>query len=218
MAKTTIILVRHGETEWNREGRVQGQQDSALTPLGRAQAKQVAERLAMESVEVVYSSDSGRTMATANAIASRLNLPVNPEPRLREISVGSWEGLLIRELAERFPEEQAAWIKDRTRSRGGGETLGQLRERGWAAVADIAAANPGCTVVAVTHGGTIQAIAGHVMSIPIEKSRSLRGMENCAMTWIEFESDGWVQVKRYNVPAFGVAPLGDVEDELGEAQ
>lgn len=218
MAKTTIIMVRHGETEWNKEGRVQGQSDSRLTPLGRAQAKQVAERLAMESIEVIYSSDSGRTMETAQIISDRLHLPINPEPRLREISVGFWEGLLFKEAQERYAEEYANWLKDRTQGRGGGESLYRLRERGWSAVSDIAAANPGRTVLAVSHGGTIQAIAGHIMSIPLEKSRSLRGMENCNMTWLEFEADGWVQVKRYNVPAFGVAPLGDVEEELGEAQ
>jgi probable phosphoglycerate mutase len=212
-------MVRHGETEWNREKRIQGHSDSPLTALGRAQAKQVGERLAMEHVDAIYSSDSGRAMQTAGIIAQHLNhLEIIPEPRLREIYVGTWEGLYISELAERFPEEQAAYLKDRTGARGGGESLAQLRQRAWEAISDIAATNPGKTTVAVAHGGTIQAAAGHVLGIPLERSRSLRGMENCNMTWIEWEEDGWVQVKRYNVPAFGVAPLGDVEDELGEAQ
>jgi broad specificity phosphatase PhoE len=73
-------------------------------------------------------------------------------------------------------------------------------------------------VVVVSHGGTLQAIVSHVLNIPLEKWHGLRGMENCAMSWLESEEDGWVRLKRYNVLAFGVAPIGDVEDELGEAQ
>ncbi|MEI6046680.1 MAG: histidine phosphatase family protein [Chloroflexota bacterium] len=218
MQKTTIILVRHGETQWNRERRFQGHSDSPLTGLGRAQAKQVAERLAMEGVEAIYSSDSGRAFSTASFIGNRLGLPVIPKVQLREILVGKWEGLYIQEIKERYAEEYAAWAKDQTLARGGGETRLQLRERAWGAITDIIAENPNRTVVVVSHGGTLQAIISSVLSIPLEKWHGLRGMENCAMTWLELEEGDWIRLKRYNVLAFGVAPIGDVEDELGEAQ
>jgi len=216
--KTTVILVRHGESVWNREGRVQGQSDPPLTALGQAQAKQVAERLTMEQVELIFSSDSQRAAATAGAISQKLGLPVTQDSRLREISVGYWEGLLFKEAQERYAEEYATWRKDPTQGRGGGESRAELEARGWAAVADIVAANSGRNIVITSHGGTIQAITCHVLKIPAEHFQSLRGLENCAMTWLEFDEAGQARVKRYNVPAFGVAPLGDVEDELGEAQ
>ncbi len=218
MARTTLIMVRHGESEWNREGRIQGQSDPELTGLGRAQARQVAERLAMEAVDCIYSSDSKRAANTAAAIAQKLHLPITHDQRLREISVGSWEGLLFTEAEVMYPEEYVAWRKDFSRARGGGESRVELTVRAWSAVAEIVAAYPGKNIVIVSHGGTIQAIAAHILQLPPANYGFLRGLENCSMTWLEFSENGEAKVKRYNVPAFGVAPLGDVEDELGEAQ
>ncbi len=217
MAKTTLILVRHGETEWNTEKRWQGHSDSDLTALGRAQAKHVAERLALEGVEALYSSDSGRAMSTARIIGQKLNLSAQPLQGLREFSVGTWEGLVIGEIQARYPQEYRAWLEDRTRPRGGGESAAQLADRAWRTIKAIFAENEGRTVVAVSHGGTIQIVAAHVLGRALSLTRNLRGMENCALTWLVQDDDGEIHLQRYNVPALGIAPMSTVPDEPGEA-
>lgn len=217
MMKTTLILVRHGETLWNREKRWQGQGDSNLTAAGLSQARHVAERLSLEKVETLYSSDSGRAFQTASIIGQRLGLGVIKEPALRECDVGSWEGLNTPEIEERFPQDYAAWLNDRTLPRGGGESFEQLTRRGTGVIKNIFEANPGRTVVAVSHGGTIQSVAAQVLGIPPAQARNLRGMENCGLAWLVQDEDGVIRLQRYNVPAFGVELPEELQKETGEA-
>src|ERR687894_931603 len=105
----TILLARHGETDWNAERRWQGHTDRQLTPRGREQARALAERLADTDLEAVYASDLSRARETAAAVAERQELEVRTLPELREVDVGSWAGLTKTEALERFPDAYERW-------------------------------------------------------------------------------------------------------------
>jgi broad specificity phosphatase PhoE len=142
---TEILLVRHGETEWNRLHRWQGHADTPLNDTGRAQARQLARTLAGQRVDAVYSSDLSRASETAAVVAAELGLPVHVDPDLREIDVGGREGLTREEVEERFPD--GAWD---------GETREQHAERVLRALHRIAERHPDGRVVVVGHGGTLR--------------------------------------------------------------
>ena len=105
---TTLLLVRHGETDWNRDGRWQGGSDTQLNDLGREQARALADELD-GNIDVVYSSDLARARETADIVAAKLGLEVRVDPRLRERSFGSWEGLTTLEIEERFADSHRRW-------------------------------------------------------------------------------------------------------------
>jgi broad specificity phosphatase PhoE len=207
---TTLILVRHGETVWNKQHRFQGHLDSPLTRLGQAQADQTAERLTTEQVSAIYSSDSGRAMQTATAIAKRLSLTVLPDPRLREMDVGAWGGLNDEEIKARYLEEWQAWQHDHTMARGGGENQTQVQDRGVEVIQAVAVAHPGEVVVLVSHGGTLKSIVAWVMGLPLEYWPNFRGPGNCNLTYLEHvPASQRFRLLNYNVPATGVMPLAD---------
>src|SRR5438876_6792690 len=106
---TTLILARHGETDWNRDGRCQGHADPPLNERGREQALELAELLADEPIEAVYSSDLRRAHETARIVADRKGLDVIVDPQLRERDVGHWSGLTAAEIEERFPDQIRLW-------------------------------------------------------------------------------------------------------------
>ena len=106
---TTLILVRHGETDWNRDGRWQGHADRSLNDRGREQSRALADALAGEDVAAVYASDLSRARETAEIVAARLGRPVGVDARLREVDVGGWSGLTMAEIEARFPMEVARW-------------------------------------------------------------------------------------------------------------
>jgi broad specificity phosphatase PhoE len=146
---TTILLVRHGETDWNLERRVQGHSDTPLNDTGRAQALALAETLEGEEFDAVYASDLARAFDTAQVVAERRGLPVTPVPGLRERNFGTWEGLTDTEIFERFPAAKiGSW--------GDAETQDEMRERVLGALREIAAAHPNGRVLVVTHGGPVR--------------------------------------------------------------
>jgi broad specificity phosphatase PhoE len=145
---TIVLLARHGETDWNRDGRWQGWADPPLNDLGRRQAAELAARLRGTRLDAVYSSDLRRAHETAALVAAEHGLPVVADPELREIDVGSWSGLTRPEIDERFGGV-----------RPDGETREQHAARVRAAAARIAAAHPGGRILLVTHGGTMRALA-----------------------------------------------------------
>ena len=150
---TKLILTRHGQTDWNREGRYQGQADPPLNSTGRQQAQALADRLADRSLEAIYSSDLQRAFETAQIIAQRHGLPVRQDQRLREINQGEWEGLRIEEIIARYPQIWAAFLDDPLQGQApGGEPPLLVAERVWAAVSDIAKLYPTGTVLIVSHG------------------------------------------------------------------
>ncbi|HET6964730.1 MAG TPA: histidine phosphatase family protein [Acidimicrobiales bacterium] len=156
-----LVLVRHGRTRWNAEGRFQGWADVPLDPEGRAQSERAAAELARDlapergaTVRLV-SSDLRRARETAAAIAAALGVTATAERDLREVDVGAWEGLTLDEVRERFPDEYRGWAADRDVRRGGGETLAEAGLRVAGCIERLAALSPGPLVV-VGHGMSLQ--------------------------------------------------------------
>ncbi len=179
---TRIILARHGETDWNLERRWQGHSDRALNETGRAQAEELAERLAGEPIAAVYSSDLVRAHETARIVAARKDLDVIVDPDLREIDIGVWSGLTMEEIEARFPDDVQHWRDTGVALNRGGETSDQLHERVLRAAHRIAAAHPREQVLVVSHGGALRALALHAQAIEHD-----RRLENCGVVKILFE-------------------------------
>lgn len=157
--KTKLLLIRHGETAWNAEHRIQGQLDIPLSPLGILQAARLADGLANEPIDAVFSSELSRAWLTAAPLAAHHGLEVTPEPRLRERSFGVFEGLTLDEIAARYPAEFAQWrARDLAWHPEGGESGRQLIDRVLSAAADITAAHAGKTIVLVSHGGVLDVV------------------------------------------------------------
>jgi broad specificity phosphatase PhoE len=154
---TTIILARHGETDWNLERRVQGHADRPLNERGREQARALGAELKGEQIDAVYSSDLIRAHETARIVAGRIGLEVTVIPDLREKNFGSWEGLTDEEVLLRFPEAQSGhW--------GDGETSEEVSRRVVDALGRIAEAHPDGRVLVVAHGGPLRAVLRHCAS------------------------------------------------------
>ncbi len=173
MRRTTLtefFLIRHGETDWNVEGRYQGQADPPLNERGRAQAQRVAEALREQRLDALYASDLRRAAETAEAIGRATGLPVRYDPRLREIDQGEWQGLLVTEIERRYPDLFRRWREaPLTVTPPGGESIAHLQQRVLAAVEDIAGRHPGQRVAIVAHKTPIAIIKCHYRGIPLER-------------------------------------------------
>jgi broad specificity phosphatase PhoE len=177
---TTIHLARHGETDWNRELRWQGHSDPPLNERGRRQAHALADALDGMSLAAVYSSDLSRASETAEIVASRLDLTVAVDPALREIDVGSWEGLTLAEIEVRFPRAVAHWEQEGAHGWEGGESHDQMAARVRVAVHSIAAKHEGDEVLVVTHGGPIRALKALAAGLDYPRDRrSVPYTDNC---------------------------------------
>ena len=153
---TTILLARHGETDWNREGRFQGFADPPLNDIGRAQAAGLAAELADVELAAVYSSPLRRAFETAELLAAPHRLAPVAVEALREVDVGSWQALTREEVEARFPEQLARWL-DYGQGWQDGESYEEMARRVVAALLQLAAAHDGERILAVTHGGPIRA-------------------------------------------------------------
>lgn len=156
MTPTTLLLIRHGETAWNAEHRIQGHLDIPLSQAGVRQAARLADRLARECIDAVYSSELVRAWLTAVPLAERFGLTVAAEPRIRERSFGIFEGLTLDEIAQRHPGDFQRWrARDPAWAMEGGETGESLIDRVMEALYEIGAHHAGGTVAVVTHGGVL---------------------------------------------------------------
>jgi probable phosphoglycerate mutase len=153
---TTILLARHGETDWNREGRFQGHADPPLNDTGRMQAAELAAELADAELAAVYSSPLRRAIETARVVAAARELEPLALDALREIDVGSWQGLTRAEIETRFPDQFARWL-DYEQGWADGETYEEMSQRVVAALLELAVEHGGKQILAVTHGGPIRA-------------------------------------------------------------
>ena len=188
---TTIYLIRHAEAEGNRYRRCHGWYDSTITDNGYRQIAALARRFENVPIDAVYSSDLTRTQTTALAIARTHGLPVRLEPRLREVGVGPWEdktwtwlARFDRERLVLFNSDLAHWQLD------GAETMAQVRERMLAAVRDIAAAHPGQTVAAFSHGMALRTLVGTLQGLDFAGIDKTGHAENTAVTKLEADGDG----------------------------
>jgi len=162
-----LILIRHGESTWNRERRIQGQLDPPLSEQGHEQARRVAGRLARRQVEALYTSDLLRASQTADAIASALGVEAKPMKELREIFLGDWEGLHTDELAQRFPDAWHAWTREPSWDvvpRGEGASAFETRVA--SALEHLFEAHSHGDAIVVTHGGVIQIALHSVVGRP----------------------------------------------------
>ena len=146
-------MVRHGQTDWNRSGRFQGQTDIPLNEVGMQQAQVLARQLAMESFAAIYSSDLSRAFQTAEAVASLAHLPVQRDTRLREICQGEWEGMDLQQVIEKYNVDMRDSQRDPATSRApGGESVAEVATRMSQAANEIAVRHPDGKVLLVTHG------------------------------------------------------------------
>ena len=173
---TTILLARHGETDWNAERRWQGHTDRPLNERGREQARALAERLDDMELEAVYSSDLTRARETARPVAERQGIPHHEVPELREVDVGSWAGMTKAEAAERDPDGYRRW-RDGHPGWTDGETYEEMSNRVLAAVRAIAANHAEAPALVVAHGGPIRALHSAALGLDVHAYRRLRPVE-----------------------------------------
>jgi broad specificity phosphatase PhoE len=165
-----LILIRHGETDWNVEGRWQGHADVPLNARGRAQAESIAQSLTGAGLAAIYASDLERAWETAEPLARAAGLEVRQDPRLREIDQGEWQGLLVTEIQARYADEFRRRRENPLEvAPPGGETAAQVRDRVLAAVQDVLRAHPGQNVAIVSHGLAVAVILAHFRKAPVEK-------------------------------------------------
>jgi broad specificity phosphatase PhoE len=177
---TTLLLVRHGETDWNRDGRWQGHSDTNLNDAGREQARGVAAEL--DDIDVIYSSDLARARETAEIIAEAVGRDVRTDERLRERSFGAWEGLTAPDIEERFAEDLASWRLGDGAGPDDAEPFDVFARRVQSFVDDTVARHPDETVLVVAHGGTIRVIHALASGLDyVRDHRKIPGVPNCAV-------------------------------------
>jgi probable phosphoglycerate mutase len=204
-----LILIRHGETAWNREGRIQGYHgDSPLTEAGRAQAQRLAERLAGEGLRALHSSNSERARQTATPIAAALELDVAWDAALRERNYGEFEGWTYAELERKHPE---AYKKFRSRDPAyappGGESGARFRDRIVAALERVAADANGGHVAVVTHGGVLGVMYRHAHGTAAESKRDY-SLINASINRLVYAGGRW-SVEAWGDVAHLAAGSGD---------
>ncbi len=202
MTAARLVLWRHGQTDWNVTTRFQGQADIPLNPTGRAQARASAPLLAALEPSALWASDLERTRDTAAALTAVTGLPAQLDPRLREIHVGSWEGLQGEDLDKSDPEAYAALRRgEDVRRSSTGETVSEVGERVAQALTDIAeTAADDATVVVTTHGLAGRAGMCRLLELPFAHWRSFGSLDNCAWAVLQrHRGGGYWRVAAYDV-------------------
>ncbi|MDL9935552.1 histidine phosphatase family protein [Gordonia sp. ABSL1-1] len=198
-----LILLRHGQTEYNAGSRMQGQLDTDLSDLGVAQARNAAQELAKRSPLYIRSSDLRRARDTAEALAAAVGQhEVDTDVRLRETHLGEWQGMTHLEVDDVMPSARAIWRDDATWPPPGGESRVDVAVRATPVVDELieslpewgSGANPEAPVVLVAHGGVIAAMTAALLALPVEKWPVFGGLANTS----------WVQLSGHGVP--GAAP------------
>lgn len=193
--KRTVIAWRHGRTEWNLAGRVQGQSDIPLDDVGRQQARDAAARLASLNPGRIISSDLSRAAETAQSLASLTGLDLVLDPRFRELNFGEREGLTWREAWKQFPDAMAAWVAGDETKIPGSETHQQAGERFADGLRDVLSDRvDGETLVIVAHGAVIRTGLCAFLGFPREHWSTFGGLSNCHWSMIEETwSSDWSQ-------------------------
>lgn len=177
-----MLVVRHGQTVSNKEGRFCGHSETDLTPLGMEQARALGRRLAAVQVDAVYTSDFSRAITTAALALEGRDVPAFADPGLRELHYGLWEMEKEREIAKRYPEQHRLMrLEDPAWHPPGGETIAMVRERTLAAFRRIVKAHEHQTVLIVTHGTAINCLVSGLLAIP--PSHTFRfDVANCGLS------------------------------------
>jgi probable phosphoglycerate mutase len=178
---TTLLLARHGETDWNAERRWQGHSDPPLNERGREQARELA--AALDGVDVIYTSDLARARETAEILGARLGVEARPDPRLRERSFGAWEGKTWDELEEDFADALERWRAGETHGPEDAERYGDFSRRVESFLENVLDRHPAERVLVVGHGGSIRAI--HALAGGLDYARDhlrIPAVANCALS------------------------------------
>ena len=185
-----LVMLRHGQTEYNLRSRMQGQLDTELTDLGRAQAVAAAAALAKHQPLLIISSDLRRAYDTAVALAELTGLPVHADERLRETHLGDWQGMTHSEIDAIAPGARLAWREDATWAPHGGENRIDVAARSLPLIAELVAGEPDWgvvdeparPVVLVAHGGLIAALTAALLGLPVDNWPAIGGMGNASWT------------------------------------
>jgi probable phosphoglycerate mutase len=204
-------MIRHGETAWNAEGRVQGQTDVPLSAVGEAQARAVVAALAGERFAALYASDLARVRQTAAPAARALGLEVRLDAGLRERHYGKFETLTYAEARERHPEDFARFkAKEPDYDFGSGESLLGFHARAIACVAGIARRHAGESVLVFTHGGVLEMVHRHARGTSLSAPRDFE-IPNAALNWIDVAGEKW-RVRAWAERGHLDAALDDLPD------
>jgi len=211
---TTILLIRHGETAWNAVRRLQGHIDIDLNQEGQRQAAATARALAGEKLDAIISSDLKRALQTAEAIAAHHHVPLHVDPDLRERGYGAFEGLLYTEIAERYPEDFAAWQARHVEAvmphgERKAESFRQFYERSIAALASWAGKHPGQAIAVVAHGGVLECAYRAATGMSLDRPRDFQ-VKNASINRFTFEHGKLLLSQWGEVAHLALTTLDDV--------
>lgn len=187
MTLRRLVLWRHGETDYNASGRMQGQLDSVLTEVGRNQARFAVPALARFAPDIVVASDLRRATDTALVFTEATGVPLRIDKRLRETNLGIWQGMTSTDVDEHWPGDRRAWQTDPAWSPPGGESRLEVAARAFEVVASLDEQSEP-TAVLCAHGGLITALTGHLLELPVTTWAKLGGIGNCHWTVLERRS------------------------------
>ncbi len=186
----TLVLARHGETDWNRDHRWQGHTGPALNERGRLQAAGLARQVS--DISAVYSSDTERAYETAMILAEPHGLDVEADARLREVDFGLWEGLTRAQINERFGGAFSRWLSGESSTPDGGESDEAMAARVLGALRDIASRHPDERVLVITSGGPIRAVEAQLHGISqTESRRVVETIANCSLLELVINEGAW---------------------------
>lgn len=194
---TTVILVRHGQSEANVGGFFAGCNDVELSSLGKQQAEATAEYIVKNyKINGVYASDLKRAYETGRAVADRLNLEITPEKGMREIFAGAWEMRTFDQLMYDYPEQYNVWLKDIGNAGcPEGESVVELSERIYRTVLKIAEENDGKTVLIATHATPVRVMECICRQLPIAEMKNISWVSNASVTELQYDSGNWKIIK-----------------------
>jgi probable phosphoglycerate mutase len=195
---TTLLLARHGETDWNRDHRWQGHDGPPLNETGRSQARELARQ--MQALDAIYASDTIRVRETAGIVAERHDVELHVDARLREMGFGVWEGLTRAEIEQRHGDDFARWLAGGLPAPAGGEPDEAVAER------VLQAWHAGERVLVVTSGGPIRAALAHARGLDLAAARRLPRAGNCEVVELELRDGALVDRGR---PLVGGAPTAE---------
>lgn len=193
-----MLLIRHGETIWNKDAKLQGQTDIPLSETGIQQAMALSKRLAKRNIEAFYASSLIRAVKTANLIAQPHLRQVQTLPELQELNFGDWEGLTFKEIQQNYGDLSKTWWSNPMETRiPGGETLNELAARANRAVRELVLKHQDQTVAVVAHGGTIRTIVGTVLGLDLNQYWKLR-QDNASLSIVYFHDGDKSILELYN--------------------
>ena len=212
---TRIIAIRHGETAWNAETRMQGQFDVPLNDVGRWQAGRIAGALADDTIDVLYSSDLARAVQTAEPLARASGRPIVTDAGLRERCFGVFQGLTFAEVEARWPDQSRRWRRrEPDFAPEGAETLRQFSARCVAAATRLAAAHPGQTIALVAHGGVMDCLYRAATRVALQAPRSWM-LGNASINRLLYTPQGLTLVGWSDTHHLDVAPLDEADEGEG---